>query len=384
MPQTRFQALDIAEYELPSAVRDKTLSPALVIYLDRVRKNVLRVIRYAGGTDRWRPHVKTTKIPEIFTEIARTGVRNFKCATTREARELCAALRKQGMDGGDVLLAYPLVGPGLELLGRLATEYSETRLSVLCEDPALVAQVPQQVSIFVDVDPGMHRTGVPLRERSGIEAIAREARRRFRGIHFYDGHLHQADLEKRRAAVFACYDKLLDLCRFLFHRGLPVGEIITSGTPSFLHALAYPGFVGFDSTRHRISPGTVVFHDLRSEEENPDLELVPAACVFARVVSQPSSRLVTCDAGSKSLAAEAGDPCAFVIGRPELVPETPSEEHLPLRVARGERPGRGETLYLVPRHVCPTVNLAEEALLVDGDDVRTVSVSARAHDLSLR
>ena len=59
----------------------------------------------------------------------------------------------------------------------------------------------------------------------------------------------------------------------------------------------------------------------------------------------------------------------------------PSEEHLPFAVRSGERPPRGSELYLVPRHVCPTVNLAEQALLVDGEDIFVSRVRARAHDL---
>jgi D-serine deaminase-like pyridoxal phosphate-dependent protein len=93
---------------------------------------------------------------------------------------------------------------------------------------------------------------------------------------------------------------------------------------------------------------------------------------------------VTCDAGSKSIAAEAGDPCAFVLGHPELVPLRPSEEHLPLSVRSGPLPPRGTELLLVPRHVCPTVNLAEQAILVENGEVREIApVSARAHDLLL-
>ena len=157
--------------------------------------------------------------------------------------------------------------------------------------------------------------------------------------------------------------------------------IVTSGTPTFLPALAYPRFPA--GVRHRISPGTVVYHDLRSAEQVPDLDPRPAALVLSRVVSQPAPDIVTCDAGSKSLAADAGDPCAFALGHPELVALTPSEEHLPLRVSGNRRPARGETLLLVPRHVCPTVNLAEEALLIDGERTRVVPVSARAHDLSI-
>jgi D-serine deaminase-like pyridoxal phosphate-dependent protein len=163
---------------------------------------------------------------------------------------------------------------------------------------------------------------------------------------------------------------------------MEIGELVTSGTPSFLYAIDFPGFAELSPTAHRISPGTVVLHDLRSEQELDELDLQPAAVVFARVVSHPAPNIVTCDAGSKSLAAEAGDPSAFVLGHPELEPLRPSEEHLPIRVHRGPGPRRGTPLLLVPRHVCPTVNLAEEAVLIEGGRFRgKVAVRGRAHDV---
>ena len=165
--------------------------------------------------------------------------------------------------------------------------------------------------------------------------------------------------------------------------GVPT-RIITSGSSTFLHALDFEPFAQLGQTLHRVSPGTVVFHDLNTEQLNPELTLTPAATVFARVVSHPSSTIVTCDAGSKSIAAELGDPCAFVIGYPHLVGQPPSEEHLPLHVTTGDRPARGTPLHLVPEHVCPTVNLAEKAVLMDGGEVQdVVPVSARAHELLL-
>ena len=379
--ETSFLGLDASAYELPPEVLERTPTPALVIYLEGVRANLSQVLARAGEADRWRPHVKTTKIPAVFAELVRAGVRNFKCATTREARHLLGVLRAEGVAGADVLLAYPLIGPGLEQLARLAAEHSEARISVLSEDPTLVPRIPAGVTIFVDVDPGMHRTGVPVDERAVIAGIARAAGGRFRGVHYYDGHLHSGSSEERRRAAFGCYDDLVELVGHLIGQGIAVAEIITSGTPTFLHALAYPRFPA--GVRHRISPGTVVYHDLRSAEQVPDLDPRPAALLLTRVVSQPAPDIVTCDAGSKSLAADAGDPCAFALGHPELVALTPSEEHLPLRVIGNRRPARGETLLLVPRHVCPTVNLAEEALLIDGGRTRVVPVSARAHDLSI-
>jgi D-serine deaminase-like pyridoxal phosphate-dependent protein len=237
------------------------------------------------------------------------------------------------------------------------------------------------VGIFVDVDPGYQRTGLGLADSERILDVAHAAGERLRGVHYYEGHLTELDMDLRRKAAFDGYEPLLALLDSMRAADLQVGELITSGTPGFLCALDFPGFRQLVGTQHRVSPGTVVFHDWRSETQVPELELEPAAVVFTRVISHPGASRFTCDAGSKSLAAEAGNPCALAIGFAEFEALPPSEEHLPMRVHSGEVPPRGTSLYLVPRHICPTVNLAEEALLVEnGELLGVVDISARAHD----
>ena len=106
-----------------------------------------------------------------------------------------------------------------------------------------------------------------------------------------------------------------------------------------------------------------------------------AALVQATVISHPIADRVTCDAGSKALDAAAGDPCAAVVNWDGLEALTPSEEHLPLRVLSGRAPPLGQLLHLVPTHVCPTVNLADQAALLEGDEVTgIVQVRARGHE----
>jgi D-serine deaminase-like pyridoxal phosphate-dependent protein len=372
-----FDDLDPAPYRLPETDLARLLSPALLIYLDQVRVNVRRMLAWTGGPERWRPHVKTVKAPALFGELLAAGVRRFKCATLREARTLLGTAREQGVEI-DLLIAYPQVGPAVGELRRLAEAFPEAVLAVLCEAPEAVARVPEGVGVFLDLDPGMHRTGLAPDDASAVRTLARAAGARLRGLHWYEGHLH-GPLDERRAACHAGYRRLLELADALEGDGHPASELVTSGTPGFRHALE---FEGFRDRSHRVSPGTVVLHDLRSAEENPGLGLVPAALLLARVVSRPQPNRVTCDAGSKSIATEAGDPCAAVLGRPELVPERSSEEHLPLRVTRGPAPPTGEPLQLVPRHVCPTVNLAEQLVLVEGGRVTGLApVSARAHDV---
>ena len=377
-----FDTLDPGPYALPGPLRDRLLSPALIVYLDMVRANIDRVINVLGGDpDRWRPHVKTVKLAPVFRELAGAGVRAFKCATTREASCLLETLDAAGVFPIDVLLAHPLVGPNLARLGRIAAAYPGSSVSVLCEDPQAIESIPEDLGVFVDLNPGMNRTGIPIDRVDTIAAVAARAGARLRGVHYYEGHLSGLDADTRRRRAHAGYDELLMVLDELARRGLTVPEVVTSGTPSFGVAINYEPLSSHGEWVHRVSPGTVVLSDMRSAQEIPQVGLVPAALVLARVVSRPDDGIVTCDAGSKSIAAEAGDPCAAVLGAAGLEALTPSEEHLPFRVLHGEAPRRGEELLLIPRHVCPTVNLAEKAVIIESGHLpEVVDVIGRAHD----
>jgi D-serine deaminase-like pyridoxal phosphate-dependent protein len=137
---------------------------------------------------------------------------------------------------------------------------------------------------------------------------------------------------------------------------------------------------------HRVSPGTVVFNDMTSLEQlPPEYGYVPAAVVLSTVVSHPTPRYITCDAGHKSVSADAGVPTCSVVGQPHLTALKPSEEHLPIESPSEDNiPHIGDKLYLVPRHVCPTVNNFDQALFVVNGRIRTVEpVTARGHEAPL-
>ncbi len=379
---SRTARTDPTAYRVDDGRLQELLTPSLLVFLDHVRSNVDRVIEYVGGEpDRWRPHIKTVKIPRVLETLADRGIRRFKCATTREAVVLLTTMSEHGLDEVDLLVAYTHVGPALVRLGQIASRFEGATLSVLCEDSAIVGDIPEPLGVLVDINPGMNRSGVPLSCLDEMIEIAKRAGERFRGLHFYEGHIKTGEPEERRLQAFAMYDQLMELMRDFEAVGIAIQELITSGTPSFRHALNYEAFSRLGATRHRVSPGTVIYHDARSGDECTELDLWPAALVLSRVVSHPADGVVTLDAGSKAVAAEAGDPCAYALGWPELVAQKPSEEHLPMKVGSKEKPARGELMMLIPRHVCPTVNLAEEAVLIDGEKiVDVVPVAARAHE----
>ncbi|MFQ5505028.1 MAG: alanine racemase [Planctomycetota bacterium] len=382
---SRIDSLRSEDYEIPEAGLGGILSPALLVWLDQVRDNLETVKGHLDGDlDRWRVHVKTSKIPRVWRELVRFGLRKFKCATTREAEKLLSVLDGEGIQDADLLVAYPHQGPALARLAMLHERHPRTRLSVLAEAPGVVREIHGDLGIYVDVNPGMNRTGVEPRDVERIVAVAKAAGERFGGIHFYEGQVRSGNSDERQREAVALYEQLMVLMLQLDRAEIRVKELVTSGTPSFLHALEFQPFRNLGWARHRVSPGTVVFWDFGYDDMVQELALAPAALVMSRVVSHPSPGRVTLDAGSKSLAAEAGDPCARVLGRPGLVAEKPSEEHLPFEVVSGPVPELGEPLLLIPRHVCPTVNLAEEAVLIeDGKILEIAPVSARAHDVSV-
>lgn len=350
-------------------------TPALAIHMPSVRHNIDRVIDALGEPSCWRPHLKTTKIPQVWQALLDAGVERFKCANTLEMSILLSMAPE-----ADILLAHHASPAGIQRLSELADACPSARISTLVETIDEVNALPGNVGAFVDVNPGMNRTGIPMRELDRIEQVTLASGDQWRGLHFYEGHIRGGEEEARRGRAHAAFDTLLQIDANLGG----AFELITSGTPTFTHALTHANLVG--TMRNTVSPGTVVYHDAISERipEIARLQLRPAAAVLAHVVSHPDEHLVTVNAGHKSISADTGDPCCVVMGSDRLIPLHPSEEHLPIRVIKGDMPARGELLTLVPEHVCPTVNLARHALLLDsGNAASVVRVQAAGHEAPL-
>jgi D-serine deaminase-like pyridoxal phosphate-dependent protein len=308
-----------------------------------------------------------------------TGVHQFKCATSLELSVACQA------GAHDVLVAYPLVGANAMRVRQIAEQHRGVAVSVLVEDESQLAQWNgSSVSLFIDVNPGMNRTGVLDDQADRILQLSKSisaSKLQFRGLHYYDGHLSKYAIAERCKKAHLGYERLMKIVRALATHAVDVPEVITAGTPAFPCSLSFAPFSRAPFV-HRVSPGTVVYCDATSLSQLPDCEYLPAAIVMTRVVSHPAPGMITCDAGHKTVSADAGIPTCTVLGHPELEPLVPSEEHLPMRVAEGAAvPAIGELLYLVPRHVCPTVNNFDDAVIISGGNVIAVeSVSARGRE----
>ncbi|HOC19130.1 MAG TPA: alanine racemase [Vicinamibacterales bacterium] len=361
---------------------DELLTPALLVFPEIVDANIRAIVGLLGGdAGRWRAHVKSAKIASVMRQLVEAGVSNLKCATPLELRVACDA------GASDVLVAYPVVGPAVARVAEIARAHRATRVSALVEaEPAVAAWRGTGVGLFVDVNPGMDRTGIADTAVEAIASVARAIARagiRFGGLHYYDGQVGTGPGWEARA--HAGYDRLIEVVAALEKAGLAVPEVITAGTPAFAASLSYPRFAG-RRFLHRVSPGTVVYCDATSAAQlPPEWGLRPAAVVASRVISHPAPGRVTLDAGHKSVSADAGVPTCAIAGVPWLTPLKPSEEHLPVAVPEGrDAPPVGRVLYLVPRHVCPTVNNFDHAAIVREGRIEAVeAVAARGRERPL-
>lgn len=362
---------------------DDVMSPALVLYPAIIASNIDRTVQLLeGNADRWRVHIKTSKLAYTLRMLIDRGVRNFKCATTLELLVGCQS------GAADILVAYPVVGANTRRVREIAEQFPNVRISVLIENADQLRQwIGSSLGIFLDINPGMNRTGI---EPDQLETIVRTIRHaaeqglEFRGLHYYDGQYGGFEEHERAAAAHAGYDGLLALVAKIRAAGLRVSEIITAGTPTFPASLTYQKFQDSDFI-HRVSPGTIVYCDATALAQLPrEWGYAPAALVVSRVISHPHHGVVTCDAGHKTVSADAGIPTSLVVGHSELTSLSPSEEHLPMQSKSSPGPAIGDALYLMPRHICPTVNNFDCALIVRDGQIESVErVSARGRETPL-
>jgi D-serine deaminase-like pyridoxal phosphate-dependent protein len=349
------------------------ITPAVVIDIERVRENIATTLGYLGSAQRWRPHVKTARLRWTVDALMDNGITRFKASTLSEVALLLQAGAK------DVLLAYPAVGPTQWRLAELASEYPEARVSTLADHiDAVRGWRSGQVAVFVDVDTGGGRTGIPGYDQRSALAILDELRSggfEFLGLHSYDGHLADLPESDQQDAVARELQDLVGLAERLEAAGYPVGEVIAGSSHTFIPGVRtevpepWAGRITF-------GPGTVVYNDLRSLDRFGDKGFRSAAFVLSRVVSRPGEQVVTLDAGLTTIQVDGGTPHAQVLGRPALV-GAPSQEHLKVTVQSGPLPAYGEPMLLVPRHVDTTLAQFDRVYLVGDGAVREAETVLR-------
>lgn len=354
-------------------------SPCLLLYQARVEENIRRMLAIAGSPERLRPHIKTHKIKEVVQRQRAVGITKFKCATIAEAEMAAEA------GAADLLLAYPMVGPAVRRIAALVQAYPSVHFSVLADDAGALTELSrvlhsagQRMEILVDLDVGQHRTGIT----PGAPAIdlyrliAALPGVKPGGLHAYDGHLAEPDPEQRDAACEAAFAPVTALSKQLKDSGLPVPRIVAGGTPTF----------PFHAKRGNVecSPGTCVLWDAGYGAKLRDLDFLPAALVLTRVISKPGPARLCLDLGHKAIASEMPPPRVQFLNLQNAKAVVHSEEHLVIEAENAAELKVGDCLYGVPWHICPTVALHSEAIVIDNGRIAgSWKIAARERRLTI-
>jgi microcystin degradation protein MlrC/D-serine deaminase-like pyridoxal phosphate-dependent protein len=354
-------------------------SPAVLVYPDRIRRNLQQMIELAGGADRLRPHVKTHKLPQIIQLKRELGIHRFKVTTIAEAEMTAAA------GGEDVLMAMQPVGPNIQRLIRLIRTFPGTHFAALVDDPENLLQISQaavaaQVSIplYVDLDVGMHRTGMAPGPAAAAlyRALCNTPGVRAEGLHAYDGHLQLTDAGALASAAELAFAPVWKLRDELLEQSLPVPRVVASGTPTFRLTARHP--------QVEVGCGTTVLWDFGQALICPDLHFLHAAVLLTRVISKPVPDRLCLDLGHKAVASEMPQPRVQLFGLEDAEIVGHSEEHLVVRTSRAAEYRVGDVVYGLPRHVCPTMALHNEVWAVrDGTAQESWPVTARARRITI-
>ena len=342
-------------------------TPAVVIDLDRVERNIARVqglCDKAGVANR--PHIKTHKSPVLAKMQVAAGAKGITCQKLGEAEVMVEG----GLDG--ILISYNLLGE--EKMGRLGALLERSTITVAADNATVIEGLPlaaeaagRPLGVVIECDTGRKRAGVETaKEAVALAGLIKERPGlRFEGFLFYPTETSWPETQKF----------FNDASRGVRELGLEPRIVSTGGTPNLTNMGKLEG-----STEHRA--GTYIFNDrmmLACGAAGPE---DCALSVFTTVVSRAAPERGILDAGAKTLTADTGllnDGYGLILEYPQAKIGAFAEEHGFLDLTRSNaRPKVGEVVRVVPNHVCVVVNMVDRLIAVRGDKVVDVlPVAAR-------
>ncbi len=340
-------------------------TPALLVDRDRLEANIGRFTKMASQVGvALRPHIKTHKTLEIAALQVNAGASGITCAKLGEA-EIYA-------DAGfnDVFVAYPVIGR--EKAHRAVQLAKRCKLIVGVESVTGIQQLSEaaraadvMLQVRLELDSGLRRTGVAAEAAEELCRLILAAPGlhldgifTFRGASFPSAPTRESDVlgEQEGAWMVAQAERLRAA-------GIPIHAVSVGSTFTAASAARVPGVT-------EVRPGTYVFFDRMTTRGGANTLDEIALSVLTTVVSRPAQDVAIIDAGSKTFSGDVVPAAAglegyavTVDGRSGIL-DRMNEEHGFVRLAAGVDPAIGDHLTFFPNHVCTTVNLSDELVVV--------------------
>ena len=334
-------------------------TPALVVDLDAMQRNLERMARFARDHHvRLRPHAKMHKSAVIAKRQIEAGAVGVCVQKLSEAEALA--------DGGvaDIFISNEIIAPAK--LARVADLARRTRLAIAVDSAlgverlaAALKSAGSKVEVFVEIDVGQGRCGVAPAAAGALAHQVVSQGLAFAGVQAYHGRAqHLRSAAEREAAVRHAVRLARAAQAVITSSGIHCPLVTGAGTGTFAFEAA-SGVYG------ELQAGSYLFMD-RDYADNEDTPNAPrfehALFVKSQVMSRGTSHAVV-DAGHKAHAIDSGLPRVW--GR-DLEFANGGDEHGILRPRSDALPQLGDTVWLIPGHCDPTVNLHDHYVVVSG------------------
>ncbi len=339
-------------------------TPALILDRTAFDANVAAMADFAQAQGiALRPHAKTHKSADVARAQIAAGAVGQCCAKLGEAEALAA----EGIEG--LLLTSPVVTPrAIERL--VALNAVSPGLRVVADHPDVVDATARAnggrtpLTMLVDIDPGIHRTGVASPEAAVALArqIADASALTYGGVQFYCGsQQHIPAFADRRAAIAELTDYMCTVLAALDAAGL-APPVVTGGGTGTHRIDAELGVLT------ELQCGSYVFMDREYGECDLGTSFATALMVDASVISANHAKLSTIDAGHKAFSADAGPPAVLTGAAEGSAYRVMGDEHGAIVPPAGlPAPPLGARVSLMTPHCDPTVNLYDAYHVVEGD-----------------
>jgi 3-hydroxy-D-aspartate aldolase len=349
-------------------------TPVLVVDLDALERNIARMAQFASRHGlALRPHIKTHKSVQIARLQQKAGAIGFSCAKLGEAE----VLADNGLTGG-LLLTSPVTSvPAI----RRLIELNARTVGLMCvvDHPENVKALGnaahasgKPLRVLIDIDPGLHRTGVTSPEAAAhlFHEIAAQPSLVYSGAQFYCGREQHIETYAGRRAVIQQKTEYLRSVLDALRRQGGAPSIVTGGGTGTHRIDTELG------TLTELQVGSYIFMDSEyaacdiTGRTEPPFEF--ALMVDARVISANSPGMRTVDAGYKALATDGGIPRVLAGMSPETEFVFMGDEHGALISTAQPAPGIGERVVLTAPHCDPTVNLYDFYHVVRQDTLTAI------------
>ena len=358
-------------------------TPCLLLDYVKLKENIALMQDHCNNTGmQLRPHAKTHKCTNISQLQMQSGAKGICCARLKEAKSLSRV-------ANDILITSPLVTEHslkevIALDQSMREQYGDSsKLAMVLDHESTIDKLESLLSqdhklrVFLDVDPGLRRTGCrPENAMRLIRRIDASAKLILSGLQAYAGHImHEPDKNLRMETVKALNTQIIKIIDEAAEQNIAIEVISKGGTGTWQEEAETILPYKERGINVELQAGSYVFMDTEYRQ-CMGYETIPfqdALFVMATVISVPSSRVATIDAGIKSISTDTCLPTILTINDKicdsEFKYQFTGDEHGALVMPKNILPpSHGSKTFLLPSHCDPTVNLYRNYYVYDAEN----------------